>query len=364
MEIEVAIPEAFRGYDRARLHSAPKRVPPDEFLASWETEHKRGTRVCKNVQKAVSSFGVHPTDNPHLVPGNAQIRAAPYVDMHRKDLGGLIRLVPLKDLQRFIESEIKKDAGVERRFLSRFGGLDGAPRVDYREQAEIMFADVDYMTPYQNRLRFGDFFKAAKARERRGQAAEAIRIYLEVSEAIRSNYNRVDDSSGHYAEAFHKAVTEMAACIGRQKAGPEKRPHISYLHRQFLTSDLDMHEGVYEQALISACTDRQDLEYLRGLNEQALPEGPVSKRAGDYYRVLDRILLQTEVLEKMGESAAAAELFDKHYRGSIDICGAYVEMLIRRGDLAQTRAILEEARNIFPEREFGYISSLADGAAG
>lgn len=117
--------------------------------------------------------------------------------MPRKDLGGLIRLVPLKDLQKFVESEIKKDAGVERRFLSRFGGLDGAPRVDYREQAETMFAGVDYMTPHQNRLRFGDFFRAAKARERQGQAAEAVRICLELSEAIRSNYNRVDDSAVH-----------------------------------------------------------------------------------------------------------------------------------------------------------------------
>lgn len=281
--------------------------------------------------------------------------------MARKDLGGLIRLVPLKDLQKFVESEAKKDAGVERRLISRFGGLDGAPRVDYREQVEIMFADVDYMTPYQNRLRFGDFFRAAKARERQGQTAEAIRIYQEVSEAIRSNYHKVDDSSGHYAEAFSKAVTDMAACIGRQKAGSKKIPHISYLHRQFLTSDLDMHEGVYEQALIDACTDRQDLEYLRGLNERALPEGPVSKRAKGYYRALDRILLQTEVLEEMGESAAAAELFDKHYRGSIDVCGAYVEMLIRRGDLAKARAVLEEAQGIFPEREFGYISRLAHG---
>ncbi|MCE2507929.1 MAG: hypothetical protein J4G04_01290 [Nitrosopumilaceae archaeon] len=284
--------------------------------------------------------------------------------MPRKDMGGLIRLVPLKDLQRFVESEVKKDAGVERRFLSRFGGLDGAPRVDYREQVEIMFADVDYMTPYQNRVRFTDFFRAAKARERQGQAAEAIRICLEVSEAIRSNYHKVDDSSGYYAEAFSKAVAEMAACIGRQKAVSEKRPHMEYLHRQFLTSDSDITEGVYEQALINACTGRQDLEYLRGLNERALPEEAVSKRTKGYYRAVGAVLLQAEVLEEMGEPAAAAELFDKHYRGSIGVCGEYVEMLIRQGDLAKARDVLEDARGIFPRHELEYISRLADGAAG
>ena len=150
-----------------------RRYPPDSGAArAGEPATRSGARI-RRLEK-------HKFGRP------------PYVCMPRKDLGGLIRLVPLRDLQKFVESEAKKDAGVERRFLSRFGGLDGAPRVDYREQAEIMFAGVDYMTPYQNRLRFGDFFKAAKARERQGQAAEAVRIYVEVSEAIRSNYNRVD----------------------------------------------------------------------------------------------------------------------------------------------------------------------------
>lgn len=282
--------------------------------------------------------------------------------MSGSDLGRLIRLVPLKDLQKFVESEAKKDAGVERRLFSRFGGLDGAPRADYRKQAEIMFADVNYMTPYQNRLRFGDFFRVAKARERRGQVAEAIRIYQEVSEAIYSNYHKVDDSSGHYSEAFATAVIKMAACIGQQKAGSERRPHIEYLHRRFLANDLDVHEGIYERALIDACTNRQDLEYLRGLNERALPEGAISKRAKGHYRRLAVILLHAEVLKGMGESAAAVKLFVKHYRGSIEVCGEYVRMLIRQGNLAKARDVLEEAKRIFPEYEFGYISHLADGA--
>lgn len=284
--------------------------------------------------------------------------------MDRRDLGGLVRLVPLRDLQKFVESEIKKDTGVERRFLSRFGGLDGAPRVDYRKQAEIMFADVDYMTPYQNRVRFGDFFRAAKARERQGQAAEAVRIYREVSEAILSNYNRMDDSSGHYGEAFGEAVIRMTACIGRQKAGPEKRPHISYLYDQFLTNDFEVAEGVYEQALIDACTDRQDLEYLRDLNEPELPKEAVTKSTKGRGRALDRVLLHAEVLEKMGESAAAVDLFDKHYRGGIGVCGEYVELLIRLGDLANARAVLGEARRVFSEFELKYINHLADKAAG
>ena len=83
-----------------------------------------------------------------------------------------------------------------------------------------------------------------------------------------------------------------------------------------------------------------------------------------FMAITTRVLLQVEVLEEMGEPAAAAELFDKHYRGSIGVCGEYVEMLIRQGDLAKARDVLEDARGIFPRHELEYISRLADGAAG
>lgn len=39
-QAEAVIPEAFRDYNRNRLHSSLKYVPPDEFLASWEARHK------------------------------------------------------------------------------------------------------------------------------------------------------------------------------------------------------------------------------------------------------------------------------------------------------------------------------------
>ena len=39
-QAEAVIAEAFRDYNRNRLHSALKYVPPDEFLASWEERHK------------------------------------------------------------------------------------------------------------------------------------------------------------------------------------------------------------------------------------------------------------------------------------------------------------------------------------
>ena len=39
-EAEAVISDAFRDYNRSRLHSALEYVPPDEFLASWEAKQK------------------------------------------------------------------------------------------------------------------------------------------------------------------------------------------------------------------------------------------------------------------------------------------------------------------------------------
>lgn len=39
-QAEAVITEAFRDYNRNRLHSAVQYVPPDEFLASWEARYK------------------------------------------------------------------------------------------------------------------------------------------------------------------------------------------------------------------------------------------------------------------------------------------------------------------------------------
>ena len=39
-EAEAVIAEAFKDYNQARLHSALKYVPPDEFAVSWEARHK------------------------------------------------------------------------------------------------------------------------------------------------------------------------------------------------------------------------------------------------------------------------------------------------------------------------------------
>lgn len=310
--------------------------------------------TCGDLHESACAHAVaallYASSNPDaMIPGGA--------GSHADEVLGII---PRADLQKFLRSEMKKNGGFRRRLLVRFGGTGGVPRVDYREEVDAMFADLDYPESARRRLSFADFFRAAKAREREGHVQEAIRIYLEVSEAIEANYDWVDDSSGHYAESFAKAVMEMAACINRRgMKHDEKRRHIAYLHWQFLEEHPYLSEGTYRQALADICTGRADLEYLRRLHEPSLPED-LPEDHDEYYHMMDRVSLQAEVLERLGERAALEGLFGRLYRNDIDICGMYAEYLLRT-DPGRVRGVLEEARGIFSSHEFGRIRHLADG---
>ena len=63
---QAVIAAAFRDYNRNRLHPATKYVPPEEFHASWEAEHKCGTNACvkscKNRSQNMGSKSTHMTN--------------------------------------------------------------------------------------------------------------------------------------------------------------------------------------------------------------------------------------------------------------------------------------------------------------
>ena len=275
------------------------------------------------------------------------------------DERALLRSVPREELEKFLWSEMRKNAEVRTRFLVSFGGSDGVPRIDYRKEVDAMFDDVEVGSAWK-KISFATFFRAARARERDGHVAEAIRIYREVSEAVRRNYHVVDDSGGHYSETIYKAVLGMVACICRQKmGGEEKRQHIAYLYGRFLAEDPDVCDDAYYAALSDVCTTKADLEYLRRLNGQSL-SGNVGGNGRGPDGMADRILLQTEVLEKMGETDAADGLFREHYMENAGFCGAYVEFLAKR-DPAKVPGVLEEARAAFSGYDFEYVRRMATG---
>ena len=194
--------------------------------------------------------------------------------------------------------ELLKGDESRRLFADRFGEPDLPDHRECRAEMAYMFYTASDMS-YAPRVGLADFFRAAKAREGRGDVDEAILTYREISEAVMIDGSNADDEDGYYASAFARALDRMAVCIRRHIREPAKRrPHIEYLHRRLVDKDYWWFHGEYQNTIFRICTRREDLEYLEELHrDHPGKEQPVE--AGYTYR---RNMLETRegILSRLG----------------------------------------------------------------
>jgi hypothetical protein len=192
------------------------------------------------------------------------------------------------ELRASVTEMLQKGGESRRLFADRFGEPDLPDHGECRAEMAYMFCAAEGMS-YAPRVGLADFFKAAKARENRGDANEAILTYREISEAVMIDGSNADDESGYYAPSFAKALDRMAACIRRHLCEPaRRRPHIEYLHRWLVDAEYWWFHDVYQKAIFRICTRREDLEYLEGLHNAHLGKAqPASESAGYQDRMLE-----------------------------------------------------------------------------
>lgn len=183
--------------------------------------------------------------------------------------------VPYGRLKEFMVSEMRKDAKMWRRFLTRVGThVTG----DYRDEMEAVYGEayVDGVYDEKGRevkVRLGEFFEAAGMREREGNHDEAARIYAAISETVSENAYRQDDSSGIYNDYHDRAVRALAASMTRQPDGEQRRRNISYLVGRLRRERKDYLDfrNHYRAALRTVCAGAEDREYWRSLERSGKP---------------------------------------------------------------------------------------------
>ena len=174
-------------------------------------------------------------------------------------------------------AELLKSGESRSLFADRFGEPDLPDRRECRAEMAYMFCAASHMFDAP-RVGLADFFRAAKAREGRGDICEAILTYREISEAVMIDGSNADDEDGYYSSAFGRALDRMAVCIRRHLREPAQRlPHIEYLHRRLVDDVYWWFHEKYQNAIFKICTRREDLEYLEKLHhahlEKARPAG-------------------------------------------------------------------------------------------
>lgn len=176
-------------------------------------------------------------------------------------------------LRRFVADMISEGGRGRALFAARFGEPDLPDHHDCRAELDYMFAE-SYQVWDLPRIRFAYPFRVAKAHESRGDWAEAVRTYREVSEAIMINGDGMEDEDNHYSSAHAKALDGMVSCVRRHLPEPaQRRPHIRYLHGMFADRRYGWFLKNYRAALSRICTAREDLEYWQGLHMHLMERG-------------------------------------------------------------------------------------------
>lgn len=198
-------------------------------------------------------------------------------------------------------TRLLQEGGESRRlFADRFGEPDLPDHRECRAEMAYMFCAAEDMS-YAPRVGLADFFKAAKARENRGDASGAILTYREISEAVMIDGSNADDEDGYYSSAFARALDRMAVCIRRHLREPaRRRPHIEYLHRRLVDTRYYWFHDEYRKAVFRICARREDLECLDGLHHAHLGKAqPASDDASYQKKMLET---RDAILSRLGGS--------------------------------------------------------------
>lgn len=180
-----------------------------------------------------------------------------------KDIEGVLEGASAERLRAFPASEMRTDARLRRRFISRFGGRGTTSRAEFRAEIEAAYEQMGDAGHFGAELDFGDFFGAAGAGAERGDRDEAFWMYREISEAISEHMKDVDDSYAHYNTEHAMALDGMVDCMGAMGPGSgQRRPCIEYVYGRIIREEYGL-DLQYAEALAEMCSGGADRRFLR-----------------------------------------------------------------------------------------------------
>ena len=181
------------------------------------------------------------------------------------DIESLVEQTTTEDLRTFLLDIVTDDQDIRDRFVAFVGEDTGKTLYDYKQEIDRLFDDAvsrREMVEHDTHIDFSQYTDLAETHRERDHVDTATDIYRAVSEAIRENLNRVDDSSGYYGRELEHAIESYAETVAEQDLGHErKRPYIQYLCEEFVEADHGFASGYYDDALRTLYTTDEDLEY-------------------------------------------------------------------------------------------------------
>ena len=238
------------------------------------------------------------------------------------DIESLIEQTAPEDLRAFLRDIVAEDRDIRDRFVAFVGEDTGKTVYDYKQEIDRLFDDAISrrgMVEHDMHIDFSQYTDLAETHRERGHVETATDIYRAVSEGIRENLDRVDDSSGHYGRELERAIESYAETVAEQDLDHErKRPYIQYLCEEFVGADYGFASDYYDDALRTLCSTDTDLEYwleqldahVSGVTLGAVLSGESSSKADDRRDETEDSVETSHESARDGESTVHSERTD------------------------------------------------------
>ncbi|MFA9417892.1 SWIM zinc finger domain-containing protein [Natrinema sp. HArc-T2] len=191
------------------------------------------------------------------------------------DLESALETADVETLQGFLRSILADNESLRERFLATVGQPVEKSVADYKRDIDRRFENATNrrgIVEYDTHLEFTDYDDLAATYRENREYERALEIYQALSEAIRENLERIDDSGGHYGLQLESAIDAYAACLCEAEFDAETRhEHLEYLYEQYRTAEFRFVRDYYDDALREVCPTADDLEYLLSLVQSNLP---------------------------------------------------------------------------------------------
>jgi len=181
------------------------------------------------------------------------------------DIESLVEETTPEDLRTFLLDLVSDDRDIRDRFVAFVGEDTGKTVYDYKQEIDRLFDDAvsrRRIIEHDTYIDFAQYTDLAETHRERGHVDTATDIYRAISEAIRENLDRIDDSSGYYGRELERAIEAYTETVAEQDPDHErKRPYIQYLCEGFVGADHGFASDYYYDALRTLCTTDEDLEH-------------------------------------------------------------------------------------------------------
>lgn len=257
----------------------------------------------------------------------------------------LISRVPPKKVMEFLARQMFIDTSILDEFINEFHLEDVHPPRDYAAQVDRMYSRAKQGHNNDEQLDFGDLFAEARDRQDNGEAAEATKMYRDMSKSILDHMEEIIDKNGYYADCCIEALENLVESIIREDPShKDKQGHIEYLLEGALAQTNTSLVPHYHDALESVCTSPEDLAFwdsllvrhLDDLDRQSknrtnlfgIPIGGSRNDPAKMKATLARIIrMQAYILDSTDRHDQSVSLLEEHAPADKDTCIAYLKAI-------------------------------------